>query len=201
MDLVNESDIIYLVDLENIGSKGLYQHVKQHLNAEYIIFYSDTTTTPGLILDQVAKDLHVTFVDCKTGSNNAMDFCICAMAGRLSINQKKILRILSDDKGYDPMLHILQQQGVCIRRENSSYPQTSNETSPFNINPKQSENIPIIKEIRACVPKKYQDDIIAELPSAVNRKQAHEILQRNLPQKMVPEIHKRLKKFIPKERI
>ena len=92
-------------------------------------------------------------------------------------------------------------RSVRIRRENSSYPQTSNETSPFNINPKQSENIPIIKEIRACVPKKYQDDIIAELPSAVNRKQAHEILQRNLPQKMVPEIHKRLKKFIPKERI
>lgn len=84
MGIVETPIITYLVDLENIGTKFLFQHIEEHEKASYMIFYSDATSAPGIILEHISQDAAVTFVDCKTGGNNAMDFCICAAAGRLS---------------------------------------------------------------------------------------------------------------------
>lgn len=192
---------IYLVDLENVGTKFLYQHAEHHKDAEYVIFHSDSTSAPGVMLDNLPLELDTKFVDCRSGGNNAMDFCICAMAGQLSNEPGKLIRILSDDKGYDPILYMLHQQGVRIVREGSTYQQEtgSGDKNTSEEIPAWRENVPIIKAIRACVPKKYQHEVIGTLPGAVNRKEAHEMLQAILPQKMVPEIYKKLKKHIPRE--
>ena len=82
-----------------------------HKDAKYVIFHSDNTSTPGAMLDSLPQELDVQFVDCRSGGNNAMDFCICALAGQLSREPGKLIRILSDDKGYDPVLHMRAPAG------------------------------------------------------------------------------------------
>ena len=85
-----------------------------------------------------------------------------------------------------------------ISRENTAYQPESVIDPPEN-NQQWRENIPIIKAIREHVPKQYQQEMIAVLPGAINKKEAHEMLQIILPQKMVADIYKKLKKYIPKE--
>lgn len=194
---------IYLVDLENVGTKVVCRHAECHKDAKYVIFHSDNTSTPGAMLDSLPQELDVRFVDCRSGGNNAMDFCICALAGQLSREPGKLIRILSDDKGYDPVLHMLHQQGVRIIREGSTYQQDAGSDNTKAVQkeeiPKYRENVPIIRAIRACVPKKYQNDVIAVLPGAISRKEAHEMLQAVLPQRMVQDVYRKLKKHIPQE--
>lgn len=184
---------IYLVDLENIGIKALYHHIKENEESEYIIFHSDATPSPGIILEHVPDTLPVTFVDCRSGGNNAMDFCISAMAGKLSFIAGQRIVILSDDHGYDPVLYMLHQKGTRIVRQGVGTGDRKKEHG-------SKENTAVVKAIRESVPKKYQEEIIAVLPSAVSRAQAHEMLQTILPQKMVADVYKKLKKHIPKER-
>lgn len=187
---------IYLVDLENVGTKVLFQHAEEHKSASYIVFYSDSTSGPGTILEHLPMETQVTFVNCHSGGDNAMDFCICATAGRLS-TERKMLKILSNDKGYDPMLRMFHEEGIRIAREVTAC-QATKEDKDVRIQPWQ-DNIPIVKAIRGCVPKQYQDEVIMTLPGAPSRARAHEMLQAILPQKMVPEVYKKLKKHIPKE--
>ncbi len=189
---------VYLVDLENIGTKILYQHVGDHRNVEYIIFHSDSTTAPGTILDNIPADVKVSFVDCRSGGNNAMDFCICTMAGILAAEGRQMIRILSDDKGYDPILYMLHHRGVRIIRE-STYQAVPKQADSHKPDQSYRENLPIIKAIRATVPKRYQEEVIGVLPGAVSRKEAHEMLQAILPAPAVADIYKKLKKHIPKE--
>ena len=210
MGLTDTSDIVYLVDLENTGTKILYQHIKQNENAGYIVFCSENTLTPGSILEKVPNTLHITFVDCHSGGNNAMDFCICATAGQLADKKGRQIRILSDDKGYDPMLYMLQQQGVRIRRETTAAYQPVQKTGHKDIilteqvaedHTKPQKNTSMIKAIRKQVPKRYQEELIKVIPGALNRQEAHELLQAILPRKMVDDVYKRLKRYIPKETV
>lgn len=196
MDLAKHQ-ITYLVDLENVGTKLLYQHVEHNKNAEYVVFCSESTSSPSVILENVPADLKISFVDCETHVANAMDFCISAEAGRLSTNSDRLIRILSDDKGYDPMLHMLHRKGVRIVRE-TTYEPVKKDMTP--INEEQKENTALIKAIRTNVPQKYQKDVLAVLPDALSRKEAHEMLQAILPDKMVSGIYKKLKKQIPQEK-
>lgn len=190
---------VYLVDLENIGTQALYKHIEEYRSGEHIIFHSDSTVSPGIILDKIPEDVRVSFVDCRSGGNNAMDFCICTMAGMLA-KEGRTMKILSNDKGYDPILYMLHQQGIRIAREcTPDHPSTSNISVYEKTNPEWRENVPIIKAIRASVPKQYQNEVIAVLPSAVSRKQAHEMLQAILPQSKVAETYRKLKKHIPRE--
>lgn len=199
MNLVDAFDTVYLVDLENVGPKPLCQHVEHHQDARYIIFYSDSTSGPGFILEQVSETLQVSFVNCKTGGNNAMDFCISAMAGKLAADVRKKVKILSNDKGYDPMICMLQEQGVRISREATYQPKPeTTESQKTSQTPK--DNLLLISTIRKNVPKQYQADVVNALSGTISRKEAHEMLQTILPQKMVPDIYKKLKKHIPKER-
>lgn len=198
MDLHNILDVIYLVDLENVGHNILYEHMKEHIDAEYIVFCSENTAQPDTVLENIPVSVRVKFTDCITGSN-AMDFCICAEAGRLSICARKTIRILSDDKGYDAMLHMMRRQGVRISRE-STMQQSSPEPEGHDGNETTlKENTSIVRAIRANVPKKYQEEVIRALRYIPNRKEAHERLQAILPAKMVPDIYKKLRKYIPKE--
>lgn len=196
MDLAKHQ-ITYLVDLENVGTKLLYQHVEHNTDAEYVVFCSESTSSPSVILENIPVDLKISFVDCETHAANAMDFCISAEAGRLSMISDKLIRILSDDKGYDPMLHMLHRKGVRIVRETTYEPVKKDMTL---VNEEQKENTALIKAIRTNVPQKYQKDVLAVLPDALNRKEAHELLQAILPDKMVSGIYKKLKKQIPQEK-
>lgn len=188
---------VYLVDLENIGTQALYHHIEKHREGEYIIFHSDSTASPGTILEKIPEDVKVSFVDCRSGGNNAMDFCICTMAGMLADSGRGI-KILSNDKGYDPILYMLHQRGIRIAREcTPDHPSAQNAQAQKDLG--WRENIPIIKAIRAAVPRQYQEDVIAVLPGAVSRKEAHEMLQAVLPAKIVAETYRKLKKHIPRE--
>lgn len=196
MDSVKHQ-VTYLIDLENVGTKLLYQHVEHNKNAEYVVFCSESTSSPSVILENVPADLKISFIDCETHAANAMDFCISAEAGRLSTNSDRLIRILSDDKGYDPMLHMLHRKGVRIVRE-TTYEPAKKDMTP--INEEQKENAALIKAIRTNVPQRYQKDVLAVLPNALSRKEAHEMLQAILPDKMVSGIYKKLKKQIPQEK-
>ena len=100
----------------------------------------------------------------------------------------------SGGKGYDPMLNMLHQEGIRISRKKAGNSVSVN----GDLGPR--EHVPIIRAIRQNVPKKYQDDCIAVLPGAPNRKRAHEMLQSILPPEIVAGTYKKLKKHIPKEK-
>lgn len=200
----------YLVDLENICAKPLYQYAKQHQDAEYIVFYSDNTSGPSSILEGLPDNVRVSFIDCRTGGNNAMDFCISTMAGRLSVNRMTKIKILSNDKGYDPMIRMLQEQGTRITREGVEYQHDrGEEKEPVPVeNPSDSQivdqlvdyaNQQDIKDIiRKGVPKKYQGQLTEAIISAIDRKEAHEMCQAILPNGLATSIYRKLRKHIPK---
>lgn len=188
-------NITYLVDLENIGSKPLYKYIEEHQDGEYIIFYSDNTSSPATMLDELPDMLNVSFVYCKTGSNNAMDFCICAVAGKISAYRTKKMKILSNDKGYEPMVHMLQEQGIRITREDITYQPDIVPVKPLcDMDMGAIEDV-IIKN----VPNKYQRDMLKTIPKVISRKEAHEICQVILPKSLATEIYRKLRKHIPKE--
>lgn len=188
----------YLVDLENIGMTPLCRHVQQHPDAEYVIFHSDGTPPPGHILEQLPDNVRVTFTDCKAGGNNAMDFCICAAAGRMSAYSAVKVRILSNDKGYDPMVHMLQGQGVRIAREPVTY--RSKPADPGTGQHCVTDKAGITAVIRKNVPKKeFQDVLIQKISGAANRKEAYEICQALLPDNLAVDIYRKLRKYVPKE--
>ena len=199
---MNMLDAIYLVDLENIGHKVLYQYIENHRDIQYIVFYSENTVSPEIVLEHIPVSIQVTFIDCKTGVNNAMDFCICAMAGQLSVNNKNRIVILSDDKGYDAMLHMLSRQGIRISRTsvNQSEPSKKKikQKDQTDMKKKQTDQL-LVTAIRKNVPKQYQEDLIAAMSAVSNKSDAHEVCQAVLPRKMVSDIYKKLKKYIPKE--
>lgn len=198
MNIVNTAGIVYLVDLENVGTKLLCQHIRQHQDASYVIFYSDSTSAPDAILERIPETVSVTFTYCRTGGKNAMDFCICAAAGRMSVGTGAVMRILSNDKSYDLMFHMLHEQGIRISREIVACQQAKG-PDPSSANSDWRDNVPIIAAIKANVPKQYWNDVIAVIPGAVSRKEAHEMLQAILPQKIVAGVYNKLKKHIPKE--
>lgn len=189
-------NVTYLVDLENIGTKSLYQHVKDNLEEEYLIFYSNSTSTPNSMLKHLPDMLNVSFIDCKSGGNNAMDFCISMMAGKLSTNRYRKLRILSSDKGYDPMVCMLQEQGVRIERESVTY---QSETENVHLPVEEPNEYTLRNAIRKYVPKKYQNDMAKAIVNVISRKEAHEICQAILPKSMATDVYKKLRKYIPKE--
>lgn len=196
---MDKRNVIYLVDLENIGTKALCQHIKRNAEAEYIVFHSDSTSTPWSILEQIPDMLKITFVDCKGGGNNAMDFCISATAGRMSCQPGIRIIILSDDKGYDSMLYMLHHKGVRITREGvpgSQKVKTDEDVLIKDRGPR--EHVPIIKAIRKEVPRKYQEDVIDILPGAINRTEAYEMLQAILPSDIATSIYHKLKIHIPR---
>lgn len=202
MNDINTSDAIYLVDLENIGHKILYQYVENHQNTQYIVFYSENTVSPETILEHIPVSVQVTFIDCKTGANNAMDFCICAMAGQLSADSGKQIAILSDDKGYDAMLHMLSTQGIRISRKSTGQSEpakkkTKEKNSSKTKNKQNDQSL--AAAIRKNVPKQYQENLIIAMSKVTNKSDAHEVCQAILPQKMVSDIYGKLKKYIPKE--
>ena len=132
-----------------------------------------------------------------------MDFCISAMAGRLTAVKGQVVKIMSNDKGYDPMLHMLQEYGVRIKREAVTYPPIVKVSEQNEISGQQNQNLVVnqalITTIKNVVPKKYQADVLKVIPVAVDRKEAHELLQNILPQAIVKEIYRKLRRYIPRE--
>lgn len=190
-------NITYLVDLENIGTKPLCQYVVNHQEGEYIVFYSDNTSMPGTVLEELPDTISISFISCKTGGNNAMDFCICAMAGNLSAYKTRKIKILSNDKGYDTMIRMLQDQGTRITRECVTYNPEQEETPASDIN--NSNRFDIEDVIRKHVPKKYQNEMMKAIPNVINRKEAHEMCQIILPKNLATDIYRKLRRYIPRE--
>lgn len=185
------SNIVYLVDLENIGTSILCRHMGQYPDEKYIVFYSDATSDPSSVLSQIPEKVWVRFIYCRTGGNNAMDFCISAMAGRLTAGKGMTVRVLSNDKGYDPMIRMLQEYGIRIRREPATYTQPTEQLS--------SDNPSVKGIIMSNVPRQYQDDVLNAICGCVNRKEAYEILQAILPQQLAQDVYRKLRKHIAKE--
>lgn len=189
MEIKNTVKTIYLVDLENIGQTALYDFVKQNPEEEFVIFYSDKTTSPGIILEHVPENLIISFVLCESGSDNAMDFCICTTAGLIASKDFQKIVIISDDKGYDPAVHMLQQKGMRIKRENTA--QADDGQMPCL-------NGRITKVVFENVPKRYQNEVFEALKNVSGRKAVHEMLQKIMPQTTAAETYNKLKKYIPK---
>lgn len=190
-------NITYLVDLENIGLAALCRHANEHKDNEYIIFYSENTPDPGHILEHLPDMARVKFTDCKSGGHNAMDFCICVAAGKMSVYQTSKVRILSNDKGYDSMIHMLQEDGVRIAREKTgSEKEPAAEKTDSHI--KQDDKRRLMAAIRKAAPKKYQDLLMHRIPNAENRKEAYEMCQTVLPQNIAADVYRKLRKHIPK---
>lgn len=200
-------NLTYLVDLENICAKPLYQYAEKHQDGEYIIFYSENTSSPNSILEGLPEEIKVSFVGCKTGGHNAMDFCISGMAGRLSVGRLTKIKILSNDKGYDPVIRMLQEKGTRITREGVSLSPKEGKEGDLNysnIDPVSdledyAREQDIKRMIRKSVPKKYQGQMTDAILHAIDRKEAHEMCQAILPDNMATTVYRKLRKYIPRE--
>lgn len=97
----------YLIDLENVGSRGLYGADLLDGDACIVIFYSSASSTVSgqvsrMLLDGRARILSQN-VNVRT--KNAMDFALAVMAGKLLAGDPEgKITIISGDSGYKAVL-------------------------------------------------------------------------------------------------
>lgn len=107
---------IYFIDYENISGDTILPKIIEALPPDswYYVFYSEHTKPPEYILKNLPdRPIWIRFIDCVTGSHDAMDFRIVACLSRMSaLHPNAQYIIISNDTGYDPALTYLQDQGV-----------------------------------------------------------------------------------------
>lgn len=110
---------IYLIDYENTAPNILTTLAAiSPQDSWYYLFYSEMTKQPEWIMSHLPdKSIILKLINCHVGSQNAMDFQIVAMAGYISaLHPNAIYIIVSNDKGYDAPIQMMQENGIRIFR-------------------------------------------------------------------------------------
>lgn len=108
---------IALIDLENVGSMKSINIAKY---GKIIIFCGakqDKVSINHIPVEQLSE---IQIFRVKETSKNNLDFHICHQLGRLDITENKQVEfvVISNDKGYDNLINLINKQGrVCRRQE------------------------------------------------------------------------------------
>lgn len=105
MHMVNYMNA-YLIDFENVKSKGLngIEHLCE--NDRVIIFYSENSDTISFDMHMkvMATPASVEYLKVRVGGKNALDFQLCSMMGFIAAKEiYKYIFIVSNDKGFDKL--------------------------------------------------------------------------------------------------
>lgn len=96
----------YLIDFENVKSKGLtgIEHLGE--NDRVIIFYSENSDTISFDMHMkvMATPASVEYLKVRVGGKNALDFQLCSMMGFIAAKEiYRFIFIISNDKGFDKL--------------------------------------------------------------------------------------------------
>ena len=113
----------FYVDTENLGYAYWSKHLSDLTKNDTVIFMiSEKTSGVPLYfaLTEIGKLLNsctVKTISCHNGTPNAMDFCLVTTLGRFIERAPKSKHIiLSEDTGYDAVIHMLTEDGFIICR-------------------------------------------------------------------------------------
>ena len=103
---------IYLVDYENVNCPGLNGIEELSKKDVVIVFY---ITSANRIDISVFKKIRakISFILAESGTANALDFQLVTYLCR-NAKKRKDYYIVSGDKGYSPVIHMLQEEGICV---------------------------------------------------------------------------------------
>lgn len=95
---------IYLVDFENVKSKGLAGIDSLDENDKVIIFYSENSDTISFEMHQkvLASHAQIQYLKVNVGGKNALDFQLATLLGYLvERDEYSHIFVISNDKGFD----------------------------------------------------------------------------------------------------
>lgn len=109
---------IYFLDFENLQSTEAELEKFIDDSCEIYLFHGiHQNNFPVFwikIASQLGSRLHI--IQLKESANNALDFFISYYIGKLSANDNLAFNIVSNDKGYDPLIDHLTEEGRMIQR-------------------------------------------------------------------------------------
>ncbi len=109
---------VYLIDTENVGKNWDFIADKAKQGDTIMLFYSENSHMVSLYAfgDASTRGIDFKFMECMTGQN-AMDFQITAALARASaLEPDAAYVVFSKDKGYDPAIQMLANNGVEVTR-------------------------------------------------------------------------------------
>lgn len=114
---------LYLVDSENVGNSWV--DIIHNLKGSDKIYVFYTSKSAHLEISQVhmIKDKldKVEFIECNNGSKNALDFQLVSLMGSMiATAQKTIYTIVSNDTGFNSLIHFWHKRGVKVERRSVS---------------------------------------------------------------------------------
>lgn len=95
---------IYLVDFENVKSKGLTGIDALSENDKVIVFYSENSDTISFEMHQkvLTSSAQIQYLKVNVGGKNALDFQLATLLGYLvGRNEYSHIFVISNDKGFD----------------------------------------------------------------------------------------------------
>lgn len=108
---------LLLVDFENVSKLDLSPLDDSY---ETLIFVGSKQQPPKRLSRQNGKFCRIDFQKIEGGGRNALDFHIAFHLGRtFETARDRVCIVLSRDKGYDPLLSYLNQNGLSCRRISS----------------------------------------------------------------------------------
>lgn len=110
---------IYLIDYENTQRNIMTPLLEiAPKDSWYYLFYSTQTSDPSYTLKTMPdQPIAIKFINCLTGTHDAMDFRIVATATRMATQYPNAwYYIVSNDIGYDSAIQYLQEEGIRIFR-------------------------------------------------------------------------------------
>lgn len=110
---------IYLVDTENIGSRWMTLCETFSKYDKLLLFHTNEamkfTFEDMRYLQPYMSQVHM--IHCYNGTPNALDFQLCAVNGYLfAADKESEYVIVSNDSGYDRMIHFMKGMGQNISR-------------------------------------------------------------------------------------
>ena len=187
--------MIYLVDLENVGM-GVFEDIDSLKKSDSVYaFYTNAVKNANMKLNTHIKMINtaakLVFFDSACGTKNALDFQLASYLGFiLRDNIKEDITIISNDKGYDCLIHFWQSQNLSraiisrksnFRKETTQPEQPVQPTQPAQDT--QSKKRLKEKELKDIIRQKFPEankDRITRLYIAVSRSTSKKGLTRRV---------------------
>lgn len=202
---------VFLVDVENVSRYALLKMASADgaRDCWFFLFYSENTISPERILKGLPEKLIIRFFFCREGKN-AMDFCIMAKAGQLSaLHPNAEYVIVSNDRGYDPGIRMLQEDGRHVFRhapDGAGPEEPESETAPSSpevdglylrvkgLNGECEKPEELCRKIRGILFGRPKKDPKHRFWTQVNN-----TVQKYVPQKYVSMYYKTIKKYLTEQ--
>ncbi len=140
---------VYIVDFENVKSKGLNGIDNLEAEDNVFVFYSENAETITFDVHRKMKSTpaNIIYFEVKVGSKNALDFQLSSYLGFLiAKDPENQYHIVSDDTGFDSVVHFWKQNSKSIDR-----------VSDLALKNKLEEHKERIRQIESIIPQYIAD--------------------------------------------